>query len=103
MGEQDKSEWEGFYHRRIQKYKLIKEKLNVFSVDPVICELRKINKLDCLIEGKLNYTLGDGNVVAINESTQDYLNKVLQNQTEIIEYMREGKDNFLHVLEKLEG
>ena len=34
MGEQDKSEWEGFYHRRIQKYKLIKEKLNVFSVDP---------------------------------------------------------------------
>ena len=76
---------------------------NVFSVDPVICELRKINKLDCLVEGKLNYTLGDGSVVAINETTQDYLNKVLQNQTEIIEYMREGKDNFLHVLEQLEG
>ncbi len=34
MGEQDKSEWEGFYHRRIQKYKLLKEKLNIFSVDP---------------------------------------------------------------------
>ena len=76
---------------------------NIFSVDPVICELRKYNKLDHLIEGKLNYTLNDGSVIAINETTQDYLNKVLQNQTEIIEYMREGKDNFLHVLEQLEG
>ena len=44
---------------------------NIFSVDPVICELRKYNKLDRLVEGKLNYTLNDGNVIAINESTQD--------------------------------
>jgi hypothetical protein len=76
---------------------------NIFSVDPVICELRKINKLDTLVEGKLNYTLNDGNVIAINESTQDYLNNLLCNQTEIIEYMRESKENFLFVLSKLEG
>lgn len=75
---------------------------NIFSVDPVICELRKINKLDNLVEGKLNYTLGDGSIVAINEATQEYLNKLLSNQTEIIEYMRESKDNFIHVLTKLE-
>ena len=74
---------------------------NIFSVDPVICELRKYNKLDRLIEGKLNYTLNDGEVVAINEATQDYLNKLLQNQTEIIEYMRESKENFLKVLEQI--
>ena len=74
---------------------------NIFSVDPVICELRKYNKLDTLVEGKLNYTLNDGSVVAINESTQDYLNKLLQNQNEIIEYMRESKQNFLYVLERI--
>ena len=74
---------------------------NIFSVDPVICELRKINKLDTLVEGKLNYTLDDGSVIAINEATQEYLNKLLQNQNEIIEYMRESKTNFLHVLERI--
>ena len=74
---------------------------NIFSVDPVICELRKINKLDTLVEGKLNYTLDDGSVIAINEATQEYLNKLLQNQNEIIEYMRESKENFLYVLGQL--
>lgn len=75
---------------------------NIFSVDPVICELRKYNKLDRIVEGKINYTLNDGSVIAINESTQDYLNKLLCNQNEIIEHMRESKDNFLFVLSKLE-
>jgi hypothetical protein len=74
---------------------------NIFSVDPVICELRKYNKLDRLVEGKLNYTLNDGSVIAINESTQDYLNNLLCNQNEIIEYMRESKQNFLYVLERI--
>lgn len=74
---------------------------NIFSVDPVICELRKYNKLDTLVEGKLNYTLNDGSVVAINETTQDYLNKLLYNQNEIIEYMRESEQNFLYVLERI--
>lgn len=74
---------------------------NTFSVDPVICELRKYNKLDRLVEGKLDYTLDDGSIIAINEATQDYLNKLLQNQTEIIEYMRESKVNFLKVLEQI--
>ena len=74
---------------------------NIFSVDPVICELRKINKLDTLVEGKLNYTLDDGSVIAINEATQEYLNKLLQNQNEIIEHMRESKENFLNVLKQI--
>lgn len=74
---------------------------NIFSIDPVVCELRKFNKLDRLIEGKINYTLGDGSIVAINEATQEYLNNLLQNQTEIIEHMRESKENFLNVLEQI--
>lgn len=74
---------------------------NTFSVDPVLFELRKINKLDRIVEGKMNYTLNDGSVVAIDEATQDYLNKLLLNQTEIIEHMRESKQNFLNVLKLL--
>ena len=76
---------------------------NIFSVDPVICELRKYNKLDRLIEGKVHYVLQDESIVAISEATQERLNKLLQGKTEIIEYMREGKTNFLYALEKLEG
>lgn len=76
---------------------------NIFSVDPVICELRKYNKLDRLIEGKVHYILQDESIVAISEATQERLNKLLQGKTEIIEYMREGKTNFLYALEKLEG
>jgi hypothetical protein len=33
MGEQDKSEWEGYYHQRIQKYRMIKEKLTELIAD----------------------------------------------------------------------
>lgn len=75
---------------------------NTFSVDPVVHKIRSINKLDRLVEGKLHYILADNSTVAINEETQDRLNKLLDNQTEIIEYMRESKENFFHVLELIE-
>ena len=76
---------------------------NMFSVDPVVQKIRSLNKLDRIVEGKLHYVLADNSTVAINEDTQDILNKILGNQTEIIEYMRESKENFFHVLEQLEG
>ena len=75
---------------------------NIFTIDPVVQNIRKLNKLDVVVEGKVHYELSDGSVVAISESTQELLNNLLQNQKEIIEYMREGKDNFLHVLERIE-
>jgi hypothetical protein len=75
---------------------------NMFSVDPVVQDIRALNKLDRLIEGKLHYVLNDESIVTIDERTQVRLNNLLQNQTEIIEYMRESKDNFIHVLSKLE-
>ena len=75
---------------------------NTFSVDPVVHKIRSINKLDRLVEGKLHYILADNSTVAINEETQDRLNKLLYNQTEIIEYMRESKENFFSVLEQIE-
>lgn len=75
---------------------------HMFSVDPVVQDIRALNKLDRLIEGKLHYVLNDESIITIDERTQERLNKLLQNQTEIIEYMRESKDNFFHVLTKLE-
>ena len=75
---------------------------NIFSIDPVVQKIRSINKLDRLVEGKLHYVLADNSTVAISEETQDRLNKILSNQTEIIEYMRETKENFFSVLEQIE-
>lgn len=74
----------------------------IFTIDPVILEIRSLNKLDRLIEGKLHYVLSDESIVAIDETTQDKLNNLLQNQHEIIEYMRESKENFMYVVSKLE-
>jgi len=75
---------------------------NIFTVDPIVYEIRKLNKLDVVIEGKIHYELNDGTVVAISEATQEKLNNLLQDQKEIIDYMRESKENFIHVVEKLE-
>lgn len=75
---------------------------NMFSIDPVVQKIRSLNKLDRIVEGKLHYVLADDSIVTISEHTQKRLNMLLHNQTDIIEYMREGKDNFLHVLEQIE-
>jgi len=73
----------------------------LFTIDPVVQEIRNLNKLDKLIEGKIDYKLADGSIIAINEDTQEQLNNLLDNQQEIIEYMRQSKDNFIHVLKKI--
>lgn len=75
---------------------------HMFSVDPVVQRIRSLNKLDRLVENKLHYVLSDESIVAISEATQERLNNLLQNQTEIIEHMRESKENFMYVLTKLE-
>lgn len=75
----------------------------MFSVDPVVHRIRSLNKLDRLVEGKLHYVLNDESIVAIDESTQERLNKLLQNQNEIIDYMRKSKQQFTYVISKLEG
>jgi hypothetical protein len=75
---------------------------HMFSVDPVVQKIRSLNKLDRLVEGKLHYVLSDNSIVTIEETTQERLNNLLQNQKEIIEYMRESKENFMHVLQLIE-
>lgn len=71
---------------------------NIFSVDPVISEMKQRTSL---FTGKLEYKLNDGSVVAISESTQEDLNDLLKDKYEIVDYMRESKDNFMYVIRKI--
>jgi len=73
----------------------------LFTVDPVVLEIRNLNKLDKLIEGKIDYKLTDGTIIAINESTQDKLTELFKEEQEIIEHMRESKENFIDVLKQI--
>lgn len=73
----------------------------LFTVDPVVYEIRKLNKLDVVVENKIHYELNDGTTVAISKSTQETLNKLLQTHTDVVEYMRESKENFLRVIEQI--
>jgi DNA-binding winged helix-turn-helix (wHTH) protein len=74
----------------------------MFSGEAVGQKIRSLTKLDRLLVGKLHYVLSDESIVTIDERTQECLNKLLQNQTEIIEHMRESKENFMHVLKLIE-
>jgi hypothetical protein len=73
----------------------------IFTIDPVVFEIRRLNKLDVVVENKIHYELNDGSVVAIDIATQGNLNNLLQNQTEIVDFMRESKDNFIKVVEQI--
>lgn len=71
---------------------------NIFSVDPVITEMKQNSSY---FAGKLEYRLDDGSIIAINEDTQHLLNDLLSDKYQIVEYMRESKNNFMHVLKEL--
>jgi hypothetical protein len=73
----------------------------LFTVDPVVKEIRSLNKFDRIIEGKIDYKLNDGTIIAINEDTQERLKQLFSNQQEIIEHMRQSKDNFISVLKQI--
>jgi hypothetical protein len=72
---------------------------NLFTVDPVVIAIKESRTSEFV--GKLQYELSDGSSVAINESTQKVLNKLLQNKPEIVEYMRESKNNFMRIIKEL--
>ena len=72
---------------------------NIFSIDPVITEIKQSTTSN--FAGKLEYKLNDGNIVAIDEDTQRLLNKLLEDKYQIIEYMRESKENFMRIIKEV--
>lgn len=73
----------------------------LFSADPVIQGIRGMNAVDNLVEGKIDYKLDDGSTVAIDEETNQQINNILAEHSDIVEYMRQSKDNFMHVIREL--
>lgn len=69
-----------------------------FSTDPVVKQIREMNNLDTIVNGKIHYILEDNSVIAINSDTQDLINTIANNNKEIVEYMSESSDNFLKIL-----
>jgi len=72
---------------------------NMFTVDPVVTAIKESKTAE--FAGKLQYELNDGSVVAIDEDTQLMLNNILADKNEIVEYMRESKDNFIRIIKEL--
>lgn len=73
----------------------------LFTLDPVVQEIRSLNRLDKLVEGKIDYRLEDGTVVAISESTQYKLQELFKEHQDVVEHMRQNVDNFLDVLQQI--
>jgi hypothetical protein len=73
----------------------------VFTIDPTVQSIRRLNKHDAIFENKIDYVLADGSKVVIDKGTQEYLNNILKDQKEVLDYMRESKENFLHVVDLL--
>jgi len=69
-----------------------------FTTDPVVFRLREMNQYDSIIENKTHYILEDGSCVAINNQTQKVINNLLENKTDVIEFMNKGSENFLNIL-----
>lgn len=73
----------------------------LFSADPVIQGMRNINSVDNLIEGKIDYKLDDGSIVAIDEETNKQINNLLAEHSDVVEHMRKSKENFMHFIREL--
>lgn len=73
----------------------------LFTADPVVREIRSMNSVNNLVEGKIDYVLDDGTVVAIDEDTNDVINNLLEGHNDVVQYMRESKQNFMKVLREL--
>ena len=73
----------------------------VFTVDNVVFDMKRSNTMDCLLEGRLDYKLNDGSTIVITEETQKSINTLLKHDSEVVDYMKQSRFNFLEVLKQL--
>lgn len=74
----------------------------LFTTDPVALDIRNLNKFDRLIESHVDFKLNDGTTIVISEDVQLHINNTFAEHLDVIEHMRESKENFLSVLNQLE-
>lgn len=73
-----------------------------FTTDPVIRDIRNINKIDRIHESYVDFILNDGSSIAITEQVYNKINNIIGEHQDIVNYMRESKDNFIKVLNQIE-
>jgi hypothetical protein len=74
----------------------------LFTLDPVAHYISKSNKMDHLIEGRLDYKLNDGCSIVINEGTYERINNMFAKHPDVIKHMRMSTENFLDVINAIE-
>lgn len=74
----------------------------LFTADPVVLDIRSLNKLDRLFENRIDFQLNDGTTMVITEETQQKINKIFAQHADVVDYMKSTKENFLSVLNQLE-
>lgn len=74
----------------------------MFNVNPIVHDIKKLNKSDKIVEGMLDYKLNDGSVVVIRESTQHQLNSLFKDHPDVVSHMCKSHNNFLNVINLLE-
>lgn len=73
---------------------------NNFTLDPVILDLKEGKSY---FNNKYEFTLNDGTIVAIDESTIKSLNELKVDKYKLIDYMNESKENFMNIVQELRG
>jgi hypothetical protein len=73
----------------------------LFTLDPVVLEMRKLNRLSNAIQNKFDFKLDDGSVIAISEETLERINSLIGGHKDVLEYMRQDKRNFYSVVKQL--
>lgn len=71
----------------------------IFTIDPVVRDIKTKNKLDEVLEDHYEFILEDGSKILVSNEMLQLINNTLGKHTDVIEYMRESKDHFFHVLE----
>jgi len=73
----------------------------IFTLDPIAHEIRKINNLDQVVEGKIEFNLEDGSAILIDESTYHKINNLFGQHDDVVGYMRKTADNFLSIVDQI--
>lgn len=80
-----------------------KVKNKEFTSNKILSEIRKINKLGSKFNNKIDYILEDGSQVIIDMNTQEDINRLFGSHDDVIEYMKENKQNFVKVINQIKG
>jgi hypothetical protein len=74
----------------------------IFTLDPVAHAISDFNKMDCIVEGRLDYVLDDGTPIVITEKTYQRINNIFGKYPDVIKHMRSSVESFLSVVDQLE-